>query len=123
MSSPSRGSVKRTAALVLVAGVILGGCSDLYYDRRETISLGANDAVAGNRAIHTLDPWPRHSQNPNVAFNGERMQSAVDRYHRNRVIEPVNIGTSATAAQGAQQAPAAASPLPATSASAAAPVR
>jgi hypothetical protein len=123
MSLPSSGSIKRTAALALVAGVVLGGCSDLYYDRRETIALGAGDAVAGNAAIHTVDPWPRHSRNTNVAFDGERMQSAVDRYRRNKVIEPVNVGTSASASQSAQQAPAAAAPLAPTSASAAAPVR
>ena len=102
MSLPSRTSVKRTAAAALVAGTILGGCSDIYYDRRETIALGADDAVAGNRAIHTLDPWPRRVGNPNLAFNGERMQSAV---YQN------------------QQAAAAAAALPPTSASAAAPVR
>jgi len=122
MSLPSRTSVKRTAAAALVAGTILGGCSDIYYDRRETIALGADDAVAGNRAIHTLDPWPRRVGNPNLAFNGERMQSAVDRYQRNRVIEPVNVGTSSTVYQN-QQAAAAAAALPPTSASAAAPVR
>jgi len=121
MSLPSRTNLNRTAAVALVAGTILGGCSDLYYDRRETIALGADDAVAGNRAIHTVDPWPRRVENPNLAFNGERMQSAVERYQRNRVIEPVNV--SSTAYQNAQQAAAAAAALPPTSASAAAPVK
>jgi hypothetical protein len=122
MSLPSRTSVKRATAAALVAGTLLGGCSDIYYDRRETIALGANDAVAGNRAIHTVDPWPRRSENPNLAFNGERMQSAMDRYQRNRVIEPVNVGTSSTLYQNAPQAASAAASSP-TSASAAAPVR
>jgi hypothetical protein len=122
MSSP-RISVKRSAAVALVAGVVLGGCSDLYYDRRETIALGAGDAVADNRTIHTVDPWPRHSQNPNTAFNGARMQSAVDRYQRNKVIEPVNVGTSSMTNQNAQQAAAAAAAATPTSASAAAPVK
>jgi hypothetical protein len=110
------------AALALVAGVALGGCSDIYYDRRETIALGADDAVAGNRAIHTVDPWPRHSQNRNLAFNGERSQTAVERYRHHKVIEPVNVG-SRTANQNGQQAAAEAAAATPTSASAAAPVK
>ncbi len=54
----------------------LGGCSDIYYDRRETISLGADDAVETNKVAHMVDPWPRYSANRNIAFNGERMQAA-----------------------------------------------
>jgi hypothetical protein len=121
MSSPSKTSVTRMAALALVAGVVLGGCSDIYYDRRETIALGADDAVAGNRAIHTVDPWPRHSQNRNLAFNGERSQTAVERYRHNKVIEPVSVTTS-SAVSAAQQAAAAAAATP-TVAPSAAPVR
>jgi hypothetical protein len=54
----------------LMLGAILAGCSDIYYDRRETISLGADDAVATNRVTHMVDPWPRYSDNRNLAFNG-----------------------------------------------------
>jgi hypothetical protein len=72
-------------------GVLLGGCSDIYFDRRETIALGANDAVAVNLAEQMIDPWPRYVGNKNIAFNGERMQGAVERYRRHEVIRPVPL--------------------------------
>jgi hypothetical protein len=91
-----------TLAVTLVAGATLGGCSDIYYDRRETVSLGADDAVASNRVTHMVDPWPAHSANRNLAFNGERMQSAVERYRRHEVIQPRSpLTTTVTTEQAA----------------------
>jgi len=78
----------------LMLGAILAGCSDIYYDRRETISLGADDAVATNRVTHMVDPWPRYSDNRNLAFNGERIQGAVERYRRHEVIVPRPFSTT-----------------------------
>jgi hypothetical protein len=79
-----------TVAATLVAGATLGGCSDIYYDRRDTIALGAGDAVASNQVTHMVDPWPPHSGNRNIAFNGERMQRAVECYRANKVTTPVD---------------------------------
>jgi hypothetical protein len=61
-------------------GAMLGGCSDLYTDRRDEIGLSVGDAIAANQAMQTNDPWPAQSGNTNVAFNGQKMQSAVERY-------------------------------------------
>ena len=87
----------------MAVGATLGGCSDIYYDRRETISLGANDAVESNKAVHMVDPWPRQSANRDIAFNGTRMQAAQERYRLNRVIAPTNVTTSSIATQKANQ--------------------
>jgi hypothetical protein len=95
---------RKTLAAVIVLGTLLGGCSDIYYDRRETVSLGADDHIAANQAIQMVDPWSRHVGNKNIAFNGERMQAAVERYRHNRVIPPVNATTTSIAQQAAQQA-------------------
>jgi hypothetical protein len=104
MSSRSRiNGTSRAIGAVLLLGTALAGCSDIYYDRRETISLGAKDAVASNEIEQTIDPWPRQSGNTNLAFNGEKMQSAQERYRQNRVIPPVSAATSSTAYQGVQQ--------------------
>jgi hypothetical protein len=79
------------AAIAGVAlGTILGGCSDIYYDRRDTIALGAADAVAANEIAQMVDPWPAQSGNSNVAFNGQKMQSAVERYRTNKVTPPAD---------------------------------
>ena len=99
MSSPAR---TRVLAAVVATGAALGGCSDIYYDRRETISLGANDAVETNKVVHMVDPWPRHSANRNLAFNGQRIQAAHERYRNNRATTPVNVTTSSVAYQKAQ---------------------
>jgi hypothetical protein len=81
-----------TLATLLTA---LAGCSQ-YLDHRETISLGGGDSVATNMASQTVDPWPRDSANRNIAYNGDKMQSAVERYRTNKVIPPQGIGTSAS---------------------------
>lgn len=79
---------------VLAAALAAAGCSDLYTDRRETIALSAGDAIAANQVTHMVDPWPRSSANKNIAFNGEKVQSAVERYRTGRIIQPVSAMTS-----------------------------
>ena len=77
------------AAIAGIAlGTMLGGCSDIYYDRRDTIALGAGDAIAANEVAQMVDPWPAQSGNTNIAVNGQRMQSAVERYRTNMVTQP-----------------------------------
>lgn len=90
--------------LIAMAGGMLGGCSDIYYDRREQISLATGDAVQANKVAQMVDPWPAHSVRREVAYNGEKMQTAVERYRTGRIISPVNATTSSVAYQQAQQA-------------------
>ena len=92
----------KIAAIVLAFAALLGGCSlqsdwidpNGYLDRRDTISLHAGDAVATNKVTQMVDPWPAHSANNNIAFNGDRMQKAVERYRHNRVITPDSMTSS-----------------------------
>src|SRR5579871_4455010 len=85
MSRPETKRAIRVVAATMALGAFLGGCSSLYYDRRETIALGAEDAVASNMVGQMVDPWPRYSNNNNLAFNGERMQRAVECYRKDKV--------------------------------------
>jgi hypothetical protein len=95
MSSKSRIEVRSKALAALVAlGALLGGCSDIYFDRRETVALGANDHVAVNRVAQMVDPWPRYVANKNLAFNGERLQAGVERYRHHEVIRPISPTTT-----------------------------
>ena len=94
------------AAVTLLAGV-LSGCSDIYFDRRETVALGAADHLDANRVAQMIDPWPRDVSRRQIAFDGQKMQSAVERYRTNKVIPPVNVTTSSTAYQQAEQTAAA----------------
>jgi hypothetical protein len=79
-------------------GALVAGCSDIYFDRRETVLLGAGDAVAANEVEQMVDPWPRYSNNKNLTFNGERMQRAVECYRIDKVAQPVDFDASTTAA-------------------------
>lgn len=107
MSSRSR--IKAAVVPALVLGAALAGCSnpDLYLDRRETVALHAGDAMASNRVTHTIDPWSRASGNREIAYNGEKMQTASERYRTGRVIPPVSAMTSSAsyAQQPAQPTP------------------
>lgn len=89
--------------LGVTLGVTLGGCSDLYFDRRETISLSSGDAMAANRVTQVIDPWPAASGRNNIAYNGEKAALAAERYRTGRVIPPVNATTSSAAYSAAAQ--------------------
>jgi hypothetical protein len=84
----TRSCVRLTAAIFLSAAV--GGCSEAYFDRRDTIALGGGDAVAADQTMQTVDPWPPYSANTRLAANGQRMQSAIERYRTNIVTQPVD---------------------------------
>lgn len=79
-------------ALIVAFGTLLADCSDpgLYFDRRDSIALSAGDAIEANKVAQVIDPWPARSGNTNIAFNGQRMQSAVERYRNNLTVPPVD---------------------------------
>jgi len=106
---PRTNSRWRTVSAAVALCAALAGCSDIYYDRRETLALGADDAKATDEVVQTIDPWPRNVGNRNIAFDGTKMQTAVERYRTNKVYPPVNVTTSSVAYEQAQQAAAAAS--------------
>ena len=100
---PVGAAAVRIMILVSGLGALLGGCSDIYFDRRDTVALHADDHVGVNRVAQMIDPWPRDVSKREIAFNGEKMQNAVERYRTGRANSPVNVTTSSTAYQQAQQ--------------------
>jgi len=96
-------SATRTIVTTALLGAMLGGCSEYYFDRRDTITLYSGDAVATNRVTQMIDPWPAASGNRNIAYNGEKAATAAERYRTGRVIPPVNATTSSAAYVAAQQ--------------------
>jgi len=79
---------------VLAFGALLGGCADLYYDRRDAVSLQAGDAVETNKVAHIIDPWPKAAANRNIDYDGERMQRAAERYRTNKTTPLQTTSTS-----------------------------
>jgi hypothetical protein len=91
MSCPSN---TRALAAALAVSCALSGCSDIYFDRRETIAPSAGDAKQINQVTMMVDPWPPASAERNIAFNGIVMGRAAARYRTGRVIPPCNPVTS-----------------------------
>jgi hypothetical protein len=85
---------KSLAVLALASTTLLGACTDMYLDRRDTVSFGAGDAVASNMVTHMVDPWPAHAGNRNIAYDGERAAAAVERYRTNKVTPLSTAATS-----------------------------
>jgi hypothetical protein len=51
-----------------------------YFQRKDTVTLGAGNARAVNSATHVIDPWPRYVRNTRIPGDGGRMAGAVERY-------------------------------------------
>jgi type IV pilus biogenesis protein CpaD/CtpE len=81
----------------------LSGCNQ-YWERKDTVYFGAGDAVAANTAIQVADPWPARSRNTNIAFDGQRTATAVQRYRSGNVIQPKSqLSGSAMTSQAPSQ--------------------
>ena len=105
MRRPSRSTIKygRAAVGITLLGAMLAGCSDIYRDRRETISPLAGNAVDANRVTQMVDPWSKASANNNIAYSGEKMLTASERYRMGRVIPPTQGTTSSASYSQSQQ--------------------
>ena len=65
----------------VAAAVAVSGCvHDEYFERRDTITIGAGDAVARNRAVQTIHPRPRHAYRKRLLHDGTRINNAMESY-------------------------------------------
>ena len=103
-------------AVAMLLGAMLGGCSENYFDRRDTVTLYSGEAMAANRVTQTIDPWPAASGKRNFAYNGDKAAVASERYRTGRVIAPVSALTSSSYGQAASPAPSNNPPAPSTNA-------
>ena len=88
-----RSDKTRVVAGAVLLASMLAGCSDIYYDRRETVSFAVNDATATAQAVQGVDPWPAAAYNRNVTYNGPRVAGAIERYRTGKIIEPKGTAT------------------------------
>ena len=77
LGAPRALRLLRIAAAVLALSA--AACTE-YVERRETIAAHAGNAVAANRAIHTVDPWPAASADTDIPVSGRRIVDAIERY-------------------------------------------
>jgi hypothetical protein len=85
---------KKLSVAAVLLSLMLGGCADLYWDRRDSIAFWAGDAPASNVAIHTIDPWPPVAAKRRLSTNGELAQRAAERYRTNKTTPLRPMGTS-----------------------------
>lgn len=90
--------------------LLLAGCAEEYHARRDTRTLNGGDAIAYNRALQTIDPWPAHAGNVDIPGDGQRMVIAVDRYKTNQSLSPQGLTEESKGDVNAGQPP---SPAPA----------
>jgi hypothetical protein len=88
---------KPLALAAVLVSTTLGGCANVYYDRRDTVAFQAGDTVEGNKVVHIIDPWPRMAANRRIEADGERMQRAAERYRTNKTT-PLNTISTTTVA-------------------------
>lgn len=94
----------RMIVVAVLLSAMLGGCSEYYSDRRDTVSLVSGEAMAANRVTQMIDPWPRASGQREIAYNGEKAAAASERYRTGCVITPPNLTTSSAGyVQSSQQ--------------------
>jgi len=98
MTTTSNAPVITRMALLLL---LLAGASGAYADeeylaRRDSITPGVGNAAAHNRAVHTINPWPRYVGNDRINVDGRRVQLGMRRYQANKSIPPRGVSTSST---------------------------
>jgi hypothetical protein len=68
----------KTLALAGVLSLGLSACEhDRYADRRDQVSFGSGDAIAANKAIQIIDPWPRAANTIEHGMSGEQAEAAM----------------------------------------------
>ena len=60
----------------------------MYFQRSDTVTLGAGNARDVNAATHIIDPWPRNVGNRRIPGNGDRLSRAVERYRQGSYRPP-----------------------------------
>jgi hypothetical protein len=67
-------------AAALAGAALLGGCQQDYLARRDTVTFQAGDAVAANKVVHIIDPWPASAATTRLETSGVRAAAAIERY-------------------------------------------
>lgn len=80
-----------SARIPLGALLLLATCSCTdYLARRDSLALGAGDAVQTNIVTHTIDPWPRHAFSTTPTTSGDRAARAIERYRNPQTGSPAS---------------------------------
>jgi hypothetical protein len=99
-----RASFVRSAAALALLG--LAACDGKYADRRDSVSFGLGDAVAANKTMQIIDPWPASSRTVTHGMRGEQAEAAMMRLRKREAGEETAATATPAAGGGAPAAPA-----------------
>jgi hypothetical protein len=69
--------------VALAAALVLSGCEhDRYADRRDSVTFGAGDSIAANKALQIIDPWPQDARTIRHGTSGEQAAAAMEKLRR-----------------------------------------
>lgn len=85
------GNRKSRPALVVLGAALLvsalSACTEDHFARRDTITVGAGDAVAVNAAQQTRDTMPASARRTALKHDANRLNKAMERYRNPEVDE------------------------------------
>jgi hypothetical protein len=78
--------MRRLLSLSLLGATALGlaSCSNQYFERKDSVTFSAGDAVAWNNAQMIADPTPRRAYDTNIVTPGETAARAGGNYASGR---------------------------------------
>lgn len=85
-------AIRKILGVALAGGslIALAGCADPWA-RRDTIAFSSGNAVAANRAMQTIEPWPRQSYARGQEWHGDKAAIAIRRYRAGDIPAPLVI--------------------------------
>lgn len=75
-------------AVGLLMALAMTGCRPNEY--ADTANLDAGNAIAANKAIQTVDPWPRSAFDRHHTTNAQRTENAYGKYEGARATPAKN---------------------------------
>ena len=80
MNARPKGGALGALCLAVICGIaVTPGCRQ-YVDRVDTVNLGGGDAIAHNKAVHTIDPWPPEAFKKRHHTKSTRVLNATKHY-------------------------------------------
>jgi hypothetical protein len=90
------GEMMRMILGFAAVSLALSGCSNQYFERKDTVTFSAGDAVAWNKAQQIVDPAPRSAYNTNIVTPGVTAERAGADYAQGRYRWYTTSGSSDT---------------------------
>ena len=96
-----------TAVAIGCAGLVACSADDRhsFFAFSDSTVSDAGDAVATNKAAHTVDPWSPASRNNRIPMDGQRAATAARRYRTDTVKKPKGL-TGSSGSEGDRGGPA-----------------